>query len=424
MTWLGPIPHLAFKSLLNRRLTAALTVLAVALSVTLFLGVEKIRLGARSSFDNTISSTDLIVGARSGSINLLLYSVFHVGDATNNISWRSVQEIQQHPDIAWTIPLSLGDSMRGFRVLGTNNSYFEHYKYGRKQALSFSGGAEFGDLFDAVLGAEVALSLSLRVGDPLVVAHGLGSTSFAQHDNLPFKVSGILAPTGTPLDRTVHVSLAGLEAVHHGWESGRHKQTGENAEGLRTLEATLEPASITALLVGLKSRIATLQLQRQINEYQQEPLLAIIPGVALSQLWDVVSVAEQALSAIAGFVIIIGLMVLLTSLFTSLNERRREMALLRALGARPWHIGALLTSEATLLAGVGSMLGVCLVNGLLYVAAATIESHYGVTLSSLAPGAYDGSIVLLVTVAGFVIGLLPAALAYRRSLADGLTVRL
>lgn len=424
MTWLGPIPHLAFKSLLNRRLTAALTVLAVALSVTLFLGVEKIRLGARSSFDNTISSTDLIVGARSGSINLLLYSVFHVGDATNNISWRSVQEIQQHPDIAWTIPLSLGDSMRGFRVLGTNNSYFEHYKYGRKQALSFSGGAEFGDLFDAVLGAEVALSLSLRVGDPLVVAHGLGSTSFAQHDNLPFKVSGILAPTGTPLDRTVHVSLAGLEAVHHGWESGRHKQTGENAEGLRTLEATLEPASITALLVGLKSRIATLQLQRQINEYQQEPLLAIIPGVALSQLWDVVSVAEQALSAIAGFVIIIGLMVLLTSLFTSLNERRREMALLRALGARPWHIGALLTSEATLLAAAGSMLGVCLVNGLLYFAAPTIEANYGVTLSSLAPGAYDASIVLLVTVAGFVIGLLPAALAYRRSLADGLTVRL
>ena len=424
MTWLGPIPHLAFKSLLNRRLTAALTVVAVALSVTLFLGVEKIRLGARSSFDNTISSTDLIVGARSGSINLLLYSVFRVGDATNNISWRSVQELRQHPDIAWTIPLSLGDSMRGFRVLGTNNSYFKHYKYGRKQALSFSGGAEFGDLFDAVLGAEVARSLSLRVGDPLVVAHGLGSTSFAQHDNLPFKVSGILEPTGTPLDRTVHVSLAGLEAVHHGWESGRHKQTGEDADSLRTLEATLEPTSITALLVGLKSRIATLQLQRQINEYQKEPLLAIIPGVALSQLWDVVSVAEQALSAIAGFVIIIGLMVLLTSLFTSLNERRREMALLRALGARPWHIAALLTSEATLLAGAGSILGVGLVNGLLYLAAPTIEAHYGVTLSSLAPGLYDASIVLLVTVAGFVMGLLPAALAYQRSLADGLTVRL
>ena len=224
MSWLGPIPHLAFKSLLNRRLTAGLTVLAVALSVTLFLGVEKIRLGARSSFDNTISSTDLIVGARSGSINLLLYSVFRVGDATNNISWRSVQELRQHPDIAWTVPLSLGDSMKGFRVLGTNNAYFDHYKYGRKQALSFAHGAPFGDLFDAVLGAEVARSLSLQVGDPLIIAHGLGRTSFAQHDNLPFKVSGILAPTGTPLDRTVHVSLAGLEAVHRGWESGRHNE--------------------------------------------------------------------------------------------------------------------------------------------------------------------------------------------------------
>lgn len=424
MNWVGPIPHLAFKSLLNRRLTAGLTVLAVALSVTLFLGVEKIRLGARSSFDNTISSTDLIVGARSGSINLLLYSVFRVGDATNNISWHSVQELQQHPDIAWTVPLSLGDSMAGFRVLGTNNAYFDHYKYGRKQALSFAQGTRFENLFDAVLGAEVARSLSLNVNDPLIIAHGLGNTSFAQHDNLPFKVVGVLEPTGTPLDRTVHVSLAGLEAVHRGWESGRHKQTGESAADLRALEATLEPSSITALLIGLKSRIATLQLQRQINEYQGEPLLAIIPGVALSQLWDVVSVAERALSAIAGFVIIIGLMVLLTSLFTSLNERRREMALLRALGARPWHIAALLTSEATLLAAAGSLLGVCLVNGLLYLAAPTIEAHYGVTLSSLAPGIYDSGIVVLVTVAGFILGLLPAFLAYRRSLADGLTVRL
>ncbi|MFT6489803.1 MAG: putative ABC transport system permease protein [Parvibaculaceae bacterium] len=424
MTWLGPIPHLALRSLLNRRLTAGLTVLAVALSVTLFLGVEKIRLGARSSFDNTISSTDLIVGARSGAINLLLYSVFRVGDATNNISWRSVQDIQQHPDIAWTIPLSLGDSMQGFRVLGTTNAYFEHYKYGRKQPLSFAQGAPFKDLFDTVVGAEVARSLSLHVGDPLIVAHGLGNTSFALHDNLPFEVAGILEPTGTPLDRTVHVSLAGLEAVHRGWESGRQKQTGEDADDLRSIAPSLEPASITALLVGLKSRVATLKLQRQINEYQKEPLLAIIPGVALSQLWDVVSVAERALSAIAGFVIIIGLMVLLTSLFTSLNERRREMALLRALGARPWHIAALLTSEATLLAGVGSLLGVCLVNGLLYASAPIIETHYGVTLNSLAPGAYDGLIVLLVTVAGFILGLLPAALAYRRSLADGLTVRL
>lgn len=424
MNWVGPIPHLAFKSLLNRRLSAGLTVLAVALSVTLFLGVEKIRLGARSSFDTTISGTDLIVGARSGSINLLLYSVFRVGDATNNISWRSVQELEQHPDIAWTVPLSLGDSMAGFRVLGTNNAYFDHYKYGRKQALTIAHGTRFEDLFNAVLGAEVARTLSLNVGDPLIIAHGLGSTSFAKHDNLPFKVAGILAPTGTPVDRTVHVSLAGLEAIHKGWETGRHKQTGESANDLRALEATLHPKSITALLVGLKSRIATLRLQRQINTYQGEPLLAIIPGVALSQLWDVVSVAERALSTIAGFVIIIGLMVLLTSLFTSLNERRREMALLRALGARPWHIAALLTSEATLLAAAGSLCGVLIVNGLLYVAAPTVEAHYGVTLSSLAPGLYDASIVLLVTAAGFILGLLPAILAYRRSLADGLTVRL
>ena len=126
---------LAWKSLLNRRASVMLTLLAVALSVALFLGVDKARTGAREGFGHTISGTDLIIGAPTGSVNLLLYSVFRMGNATAEISWPTYQELAARDDIAWTVPISLGDSHRGFRVMGTDHSYFEHYQYGRGESL-------------------------------------------------------------------------------------------------------------------------------------------------------------------------------------------------------------------------------------------------------------------------------------------------
>ncbi len=164
------------------------------------------------------------MGARSGSINLLLYSVFRIGNATNNIGWESYQRLREHSDVSWTIPISLGDSHRGFRVLGTSNDYFSHYQYGQKQPLAFRQGGPFSGLFDTVIGAQVAKDLGYKMGDNLVIAHGLADKSFNQHDNLPFTVTGILAPTGTPVDRSVHVSLEAIEAIHVGWESGARRR--------------------------------------------------------------------------------------------------------------------------------------------------------------------------------------------------------
>ncbi|MEO1720481.1 MAG: ABC transporter permease, partial [Pseudomonadota bacterium] len=203
--------RLAIQSLMNRWLTALLTVLAIALSVMLLLSVEKVRTGAKASFANTVSNTDLIIGARSGGIQLLLYSVFRIGNATNNMSWRSYQRIAARPEVAWTVPLSLGDTHRGFRVLGTTRDYFARYKYRQNTSLRFSEGARFDDLFDAVIGADVAEALGYKIDDKIVIAHGLGRLATYKHDDLPFRISGILAKTGTPVDRTVHVSLRAIE---------------------------------------------------------------------------------------------------------------------------------------------------------------------------------------------------------------------
>ncbi|MDW1812161.1 ABC transporter permease, partial [Vibrio sp. Vb2362] len=286
---MSAVVKLAWKSLMNRKATAILTIMTVAISVVLLLGVERIRTQAKDSFANTISGTDLIIGGRSGQVNLLLYSVFRIGNATNNIDWKSYQEFANHRSVDWAIPISLGDSHKGFRVMGTNHSYFEHYKFGSKQPLTFGKGREFNGLFETVLGSDVAKQLGYDIGSEIIIAHGISDVGFSRHDNLPFKVVGILAPTGTPVDKTVHVSLEAIEAIHVGWESGARLGPTPKAQDLKNRD--FQPKQITAMLVGLKSRIQTFALQRQINTYPKEPLSAIMPGVALHELWGMMSVA-------------------------------------------------------------------------------------------------------------------------------------
>ena len=417
------ILSLAWKSLLNRRFTALLTVMSIALSVTLLIGVERLRTEARASFANTLSGTDLIVGARSGPVQLLLYSVFRIGDATNNISWQSYQEIAAHPEVAWTVPISLGDSHRGFRVLGTSSAYFEHYRCGRDRRLAIDEGQPFTDLYDAVLGAQVADELGYKIGDAIIVAHGASDVSFARHDDKPFRVAGILARTGTPVDRTVHVSLEAIEAIHIDWQSGAPiPGLAISADQARGMDLT--PKAITAALVGLKSKVATFQVQRFVNEYPAEPLSAILPGVALSQLWDLIGVAENALLIVSAFVVIVGLFGMLTALLTSLNERRREMAILRSVGARPGHVFALIMGEAGFLTLLGVLSGMALLYLSLIAGQPIIASRFGIFVPIGGPTSYEWLLLGAVVAAGFLVGSIPSYRAYRLSLADGLSVRI
>ncbi|WP_439147325.1 ABC transporter permease [Vibrio sp.] len=416
------ITHLALKSVLNRKATAILTILTVAVSVILLLGVERVRTEAKSSFANTISGTDLIVGGRSGQVNLLLYSVFRIGNATNNIDWKSYQEFSQHKAVKWAIPISLGDSHKGFRVMGTNHSYFENYRYGSKQPLTFQQGKEFNELFDVVIGADVAKKLDYTIGDQIILAHGISDVAFSRHENLPFKIVGILAPTGTPVDKTVHVSLEAIEAIHVGWESGANLGHTPDAEILKTYD--FQPQQITAMMLGLNSKIQTFALQREINNYRQEPLSAIMPGIALHELWGMMAVAEQALLIVSGFVVVAGLLGMLSSLLTSLQERRREMAILRAMGARPRHVFGLLISEASSLTFLGITLGVAVLFALIAVVAPIVQQSYGINISISAITPHEWKLLMLVQIAGIIIGFIPAFRAYRQSLSDGMTIRI
>ena len=414
---------LAVKSILNRKFTIVLTIFSVALSVMLLLGVERLRNDARESFTNTISGTDLIVGARSGQVQLLLYSVFRIGNPTNNVSWKSYEDIKDQRSVAWTVPLSLGDSHRGFRVLGTNLDYFRHYRYGGDKQLEFAAGQPFGGLFDAVIGADVARELGYRPGQEIILAHGTGEVSFVQHSANPFRIVGILRKTGTPVDRTVHVSLEGIEAIHVGWENGS-PTPGRQFDAKNPQRISLQPKAITAVLVGLKSRIAAFRVQRFINEYPEEPLLAVLPGVALQELWDTMAIAQQALLAISVLVVLVGITGMATAILTSLNERRREMAVLRSVGARPWHIFVLFVGEAGVVMGVAALAGLIALYAIQLIAWPVIQTQLGLYLPVHPPTLHELLLLLAAVAAGMLVGLIPAYLAYRYSLADGMTVRL
>lgn len=414
--------RVAMRSLLNRRVTLCLTVLSIAVSVFVLLGVEHVRKEARDSFGRTVSGVDLIVGARTSPLNLLLYSVFRIGNATNNISWQSYQQLSANPKVAWSIPISLGDSHRGYRVMGTSAEYFEHFRYGPQKNLEFQKGEPFAQVYDVVLGSEVARRLNYQLSEQLVLVHGIAKNGFNKHEDKPFRVVGILKPTGTPVDQTLHVSLAGIEAIHVDWRQGV-KLPGMSVTAEQALQHELTPTSITAFMVGLKSKMATFQLQRQINNFKKEPLLAILPGVGLAELWQMMGTMEKVLLLISILVLIASLLGMSTMLLASMRERLREMAVLRAIGASPWFIFLLIELEAlliTLLAVGAALISLRLVIGWCQT---WLSENYGLFVSTDIWTSEVFTLLAIILAAASVMALLPALSAYRSSLHMGLNSR-
>ncbi len=535
---------LALKSLRNRAFSTSLTVGSIALSVALLVGVENVRMGMRESFSNTISQTDLIVGTKGGTIQLLLYSVFGMGAPTENVSWDAYRQWAEHPAVAWTIPYSLGDSHRGFRVIGTNADFYRHYRYRGGQEIALAEGRANADLFDVTLGADVAAELDYALGDEIVVTHGLGEVGFVDHSHMPFTVVGVLAKTFTPVDRAIYVTLEGMEAIH--WEDGAptasddghahdeaadsvpaddghahdeteaatgddghahddhaeaapaddghahdeesdsapaddghahddhaeaapaddghahddhaeaataddghahddhaeaataddghaHDETeaatGDDGHAHAHEEAVdisiedVEVTQVTSFFVGMTSRRDVLQLQRQINDFEDEPMMAVIPGVALNEMWQGLGYAETGLRLVTIFVVLVGLLGMLVSLYTSLNERRREMAILRAVGAGPNRIASLLVLESACLATAGAIGGLALVYVLLSAGQSFVEAQTGLFIPIRPPGSIELLYLGAVVTAGFLTGFVPALKAYRTALHDGLAVR-
>ena len=416
------ITYLTWKSVQNRKLTSLLCVASIALSVALLLGVERIKNGARDGFTNTISQTDLIVGAKGGPLQLVLYNVFRIGSPTNNIRFSSYTKIKSLPEVDWTIPISLGDAYRGYRVVGTDENFFKHYRYRRNQKIEVLNGKIPIGIFDVVLGYEVAQKFQHKTSDSIILSHGISEKSFMDHSVTPFKVVGILNPTATPIDRSIFITLEGMEAMHIGWDKGvPGKNSTVTPENLK--KENIHIGQITSFLLKTKNRIQTLKLQRKIDSFPEDPLMAVIPGLALHQLWKTLSYIENILYLISLCVLAVGLISVIVSLYTSLNERRREIAIFRALGAGAGKVVSLLLVESSLIVLVGTLIGTALLYLCLFMVRPYLESNFSLYLPiqflSSTELIYLGSILL----GGITAGFIPAIKAYRNSLQDGLTIQ-
>jgi putative ABC transport system permease protein len=448
---------LALKSLWYRRLASSLTVVAIALSVALFVGVGKTREATKDAFSGAISRVDLIVGPRTGNLSLLLYSVFHVGYPAHNVSMEAVNHVKANEQVAWVVPFSLGDGYKGFPVVGTTPDFFTHYKFRDGQSIAFIHGRGFTNEHEAVIGHEVAESRGLKIGDKVVLSHGHteDGDGFEKHDDHPFTVVGVTNFTGTPIDRSVYVSLEGLGAIHEvstdskapssstnvnkdihagGHAEEHHHDEHEDSHGhadehdhehgsFATKDGKILVKYVSGFFVGAKSRMSSLELQRTINTWEGEALLAIMPGMAMAELWKNLAIFESALSIVSVLVVFAGMIGLFVSLLILSGQRQHEMIVLRAIGAGPSTIFTLLAGEAVAIVLSAIILGMGVMYLGLLALSPWIEKKFAVDLSLSGVNSNDIQFALVLLVVGAFVGVISSLRAYRTAMHDGLTTK-
>lgn len=418
---------LAWRSAWSRRHALAMVALSVSVSVLILLGVQQLRHDARQSFTQALSGVDLIVGPRGSASELMLYSVFQVGRPSRNMAHEAYVALRALSQVRWAVPVQLGDTYRGFPVLGTTPELFEVFQT-QGARLQWAQGRPFADpqadagaVVEAVLGAQVAARHGLSVGDRLVLTHGRSDGLAPDHADQPFTVVGVLQATGAPIDRNVIISLQGFEALHQGMGApGLPWLGGAGAAPTVAERAALVPRELTAVWVGLHARTEVFSARRGIERLPQDSLMAVLPGVALDELWQVVKLAENALLAIGVLVAVSGMLSVAAVLMVGLSARRKELAVLRALGATPLALLGLVWLEALGVCLLG-MLGGLVLHGLgLWALQDLLRTELGIAVQWGWPTAEVAWSLAGLVLAAWLAASVPALRAYRLSLVDGL----
>jgi putative ABC transport system permease protein len=410
--------RLAFASMRARIFPIMLVILALTTSMALLLTVDRLKVATQNGFNQSLSGVDLILGPRGSGIELMLYTVFHLGKPTNNITTETFKEIIQDPKISWAVPVALGDSHRGYRVISTTSEYFDRIKFAGNQSLLFTKGGAFKELNEVVIGSAVAKALGYTIGTSIFVTHGSGSLG-ELHDDFAFRVSGILAPTGTPADQAIFVGLEGYELIHLGWTNGSQAISLKNIDVLQIPKERLYPQTITAAYLGLSSKLGLFQVARSINSYNEEAVSAIIPGVALAKLWSIVGSVESVFKLLNWLIVGISIIAMITMTMTALESRTREMTIFRALGATPLNLSSMILAEIALISSFSVLLAVGLVRILTWASVDLLSEWAGIRIELIWITTNELLILGLVVFAGLFASLIPAGMIYKRSLHRG-----
>jgi len=407
---------LLLKSIRSRIIPTSLVTISLMASMVLLLSIERIQQGAEEGFNQSISGVDAIIGPRSSSLELVLYTVFHLGRPTNNITTKTIDDMRLRSDISWLVPIALGDSHRGFRVVATESNYFEHIQYANNQSLTFSEGGVFSELSETVVGSDVAEKLNYSIGSKIQITHGSIESTGNKHDDFSFKVVGVLNKTGTPIDQAVFLDLKGYELLHLGWQSGKKVLSLEDIDLSSLPDDALTPKTVTAAFVGLKSKLTLFNFSKSIREYPKEAISAIIPGIALSELWSIVGLVDKGFQLLSWIIIAISLIAMVTLIIASLDNRKQEMTIYRANGASPKFLAAMVIYESLVIGLVAIIGAVILVTIVTYFASNQLNLALGISPSFKWISLGEIKVFSIILFAGVLSSLIPAAMVFRKNL--------
>ena len=418
---------MALASAASRKWILAISLISIGISSAVILSVAQIRADVRNSFASAINGVDLIVGSRDSPTELLMYTVFGLGQASRSMPFSTAQTIAELPGVAWVIPIQLGDFYNDSPVIGTQSSFFKRVQVAN-QALTFASGREFTQENDVVIGSDVAKNSRLAIGEKIILSHGTSGPLAEKHTDSPFQVVGILKATGTPIDRKVIVSLEGFERMHIGWELGLSPKTLQAQLGMpatspdpsETPKKVENPSRVTALFVGLTSHARVFGIKRTVERMNGSSLMAVMPGVTLAKLWKMLAIGESALLFV-GWLTAVSAMLSATAItMLSLQSRRRELAIWRSLGARPGALLSLVLAESVGIMLAGIALGYALLQLLIFAGSSDLRALTGVGLHHSLPTKETWAMLMGLIVTAFAAGFIPAIQAYRWSLQDSL----
>lgn len=407
---------LLLKSMRSRIIPTSLVTISLMASMVLLLSIERIQQGVEKGFNQSISGVDAIIGPRASSLELVLYTVFHLGRPTNNITTKTINDVKLRSDISWLVPIALGDSHRGYRVIATEPNYFKHIRYGNNQPLAFSQGAPFSDFSEATIGSDVAKKLNYTVGSEIQVTHGSIESIGSKHDDFSFKVTGVLNKTGTPIDQAIFLDLKGYELLHLGWKSGKKVFSLNDINFSSLPPDALNPKTVTAAFIGLKSKLTIFNFSKNIREYPEEAISAVIPGIALSELWSIVGLVDKGFQLLSWIIIAISLIAMVTLIIASLDNRKQEMTIYRANGASPKFLAAMVIYES-LIIGLMAIIGaIILVTIVTYFATTQLNLALGISPSFEWISIDEIKVFSIILLSGALSSLIPATMVFRKNI--------
>ena len=383
-------------------MAAALNVLLLALGVASITLVLLTSSQIDRAFERDLKGIDVVVGAKGSPMQLILAGVFHIDTPTGNIPLADVKNLQQDPRVASLIPLSLGDSFRGFRIVGTTADYVSHYA--AKLAITAITGAMFNLPMEAVLGAEVAKSTGLSAGNSFIGSHGLGTNGHA-HGDTPYQVTGVLAACGCVLDRLILTATESVWRVH---EKAIEGDTKLDTEDKKAIE---EDREVTLALIRYKSPLAAVSFPRFVNTTTN--MQAAAPAIEITRLLRMVGVGTDVLRGFGAVLLLTAGLSVFIALWNAVRERRADLAMLRMLGASPQKVAGLLVCEALWLAILASVLGLLLGHLLTGAVGYLLQAEKSLPVTGWIWLGQEWAIPATAALVAVVAALIPAIAAYR-----------